>query len=154
MKMMNQNPVPVHTEKFMTCVAYIRPGNYSQHIRKKVKKITCDCTYNQNTNVGKVLQLKCKYTVMFHICFTQLRANLIWYALYVSGILKRCSPVCQYLVQHLFILCVPYGVRGSVVGWGTMLQAGRSRNRIPMRWIFLIYIILPTSLWPWCRLSL
>jgi hypothetical protein len=25
---------------------------------------------------------------------------------------------------------------GSVVGWGTMLQAGRSRVRIPMRWIF------------------
>jgi hypothetical protein len=25
--------------------------------------------------------------------------------------------------------------RGSVVGWGTMLQAGRSRDRIPMRWI-------------------
>jgi hypothetical protein len=25
---------------------------------------------------------------------------------------------------------------GSVVGWGTMLQAGRSRFRVPMRWIF------------------
>jgi hypothetical protein len=28
------------------------------------------------------------------------------------------------------------GARGSVVGWGTMLQAGRSRFRVPMRWIF------------------
>jgi hypothetical protein len=28
------------------------------------------------------------------------------------------------------------GAHGSVVGWGTMLQAGRSRVRIPMRWIF------------------
>jgi hypothetical protein len=27
-------------------------------------------------------------------------------------------------------------VRGSVVGWDTMLQARRSRDRIPMRWIF------------------
>jgi hypothetical protein len=26
--------------------------------------------------------------------------------------------------------------RGSVVGWGTMLQAGRSRVRVPMRWNF------------------
>jgi hypothetical protein len=26
--------------------------------------------------------------------------------------------------------------RGSVAGWGTMLQAGRSRVRIPMKWIF------------------
>jgi hypothetical protein len=27
-------------------------------------------------------------------------------------------------------------LRGSVVGWGTMLQAGRSRVRVPMRWNF------------------
>jgi hypothetical protein len=26
--------------------------------------------------------------------------------------------------------------RGNVVGWGTMLQAGRSRVRVPMRWNF------------------
>jgi hypothetical protein len=25
------------------------------------------------------------------------------------------------------------GARGSVVGWGTTLQAGRSRGRVPMR---------------------
>jgi hypothetical protein len=29
-----------------------------------------------------------------------------------------------------------WGARGSVVAWGTMLQAGRSRVRVPMRWIF------------------
>jgi hypothetical protein len=26
---------------------------------------------------------------------------------------------------------IKFGVRGSVVGWGTTLQAGRSRDRIP-----------------------
>jgi hypothetical protein len=26
--------------------------------------------------------------------------------------------------------------RGSVVAWGTMIQAGRSRARIPLRWTF------------------
>jgi hypothetical protein len=38
---------------------------------------------------------------------------------------------------HSFI---PYqaacGARGSVVGWGATLQAGRSRVRVPIRWIF------------------
>jgi hypothetical protein len=35
-------------------------------------------------------------------------------------------------------LRIPYMVRarGSVVGWGTMLQVGRSLVRVPMRWIF------------------
>jgi hypothetical protein len=30
----------------------------------------------------------------------------------------------------------PGKTRSSVVGWGTMLQAGRSRDRVPIRWIF------------------
>jgi hypothetical protein len=34
---------------------------------------------------------------------------------------------------------------GSVVGWGTMLKAGRPRDRVPMRWIFFFSWPIPSS---------
>jgi predicted GH43/DUF377 family glycosyl hydrolase len=41
------------------------------------------------------------------------------------------------------------------VGWGTMLQAGRSWVQFTMRSLhFLIDLILPVALWPWRCLSL
>jgi hypothetical protein len=47
------------------------------------------------------------------------------------------------------------GKRGSAVGWGTALQARRSRGRFPMVSLeFFIDIIFPTALCPWGWLSL
>jgi hypothetical protein len=48
-----------------------------------------------------------------------------------------------------------YSARGDAVGWGTALQAERSRVRFPMVSLgFFIDIIVSVALWPWGRLSL
>jgi hypothetical protein len=41
----------------------------------------------------------------------------------------------KVLVSIFKVLFTLLGARGSVVGWGTMLQTGRSRVRVSMRWI-------------------
>jgi hypothetical protein len=66
------------------------------------------------------------------------------------------SKDSQTCTGHLFSkVKLTAGVRGGAVGWGTALQAGRSRVRFPMVSLeFFIDIILLVALWPWGQLSL
>jgi hypothetical protein len=62
--------------------------------------------------------------------------------------------VCVCVLQNFPTTPWILGARGSVVGWGTALQAGRSRFGFPMRPLdFSVDQTLPTTLWPWVRLS-
>jgi hypothetical protein len=52
--------------------------------------------------------------------------------------LSHRSSWCGALLITLYIhtSTLEEGARGSVVGWGTVLEAGRWRDRGPRRWIF------------------
>jgi hypothetical protein len=65
------------------------------------------------------------------------------------------QPRRPYSFPSIFLLCNSQGARSSVIVWGTMLQAGRSWVRFPLRSLnFSIYLILPAVIWSWGRLSL
>jgi len=85
-------------------------------------------------------------------------------SLFLSGFLTKilcalsASPIRATSSARLFenVSILPgNGVRCGTVGWGIVLQAGRSRFLLPLVSLeFFIYTVLPAALWPWGWLSL
>jgi len=88
--------------------------------------------------------LYCSYRAGGHIDLRTLVCAAVWNQWPYFGFLHRVGTV------HSF-----KGVGSGAVGWGTALQAGRSRVRFVILSLeFFIDVILPAALWPWSRLSL
>jgi hypothetical protein len=47
-------------------------------------------------------------------------------------IIRRTAKIMTFITAIFFSLLLLQGARGSVVGWGTVLQGGRSRVQFPM----------------------
>jgi hypothetical protein len=48
-------------------------------------------------------------------------------------------------IPQFLSVTIILSARDSIVGWGTMLQAGKLRVRVPMRWIFFFNLPNPSS---------
>jgi hypothetical protein len=82
------------------------------------------------------------------------KRRLIFNGLYPVISQKIFQVIYYYYYYYYYLLLLLMGARGSVVGWGTMLQAGRSRVRFPMRSLDFLIVLILAALWPWGRLSL
>jgi hypothetical protein len=108
-------------------------------------KSECSAHCSQKLTIGLDVFLLTTYLSIIYFIFSYL---CIFYCNYHWTDSHRMQE--HFILCNKLILRLRLGARGSLVGRGTMLKAGRPRVRFPMRSLgFSIHLILPTALWLW-----
>jgi len=125
-----------------------------------IKNIYCSITYyiyikNIYCSIIHYIYIKNIYCSIIHYTYIKNMYCSIIYYIYIKNI--YCSIIHYKYIKNIYnrLYIVSVGPSGGADGWGTALQVGRSRIRLPTVSLeFFNYIILPAALWPWDWLSL
>jgi hypothetical protein len=142
----------IHTNVFLSFL-----GLYSNGLSWITYKLDSYTVLN-DINIMNHHGLK-KQLISLSVIKSEIKADQ-WKNLWIHYLTSLCIHSflflhrCQMVKTEQWIkFCIHtnWWAHGSVVGWGTMLKAGRSWVRFPMRSLdcFSIDLMLPAVLWPW-----